>query len=123
MQHQLEMLKKAASRTTSLRPDGYPFGAAPAVHPEQNQKEHTVLLLKMNKMQQDIDMLTELVKDLRAELNPRYVGTTEACKILGVGRTVLMDRLNSGFYPFAFKDQSGRWKMSTADLYRFQKQI
>ena len=116
-------MERAGIRTTSLRPDGYPFSAAPAVHTEQNQKEHTVLLLKMNKMQQDIDMLTELVKELRAELNPRYVGTAEACKILGVGRTVLMDRLNSGFYPFAFKDQSGRWKMSTADLYRFQKQI
>ena len=116
-------MERAGVRTTSLRPDGYPFSAAPAVHPEQNQKEHTVLLLKMNKMQQDIDMLTELVKDLRAELHPRYIGTAEACKILGVGRTVLMDRLNSGFYPFAFKDQSGRWKMSTADLYRFQKQI
>lgn len=116
-------MERAGIRSTSLQPDGYPFGAAPAVHPEQNQKEHTVLLLKMNKMQQDIDILTELVKDLRAEMNPRYIGTTEACKILGVGRTVMMDRLKSGYYPFAFKDNSGHWRMSTVDLYRFQKQI
>ena len=117
------LMERAGVRNTSLRPDGYPFGAAPAVHPEQNQKEHTVLLLKMNKMQQDIDMLTELVKDLRAELHPRYIGTAEACKILGIGRTKMMERLNSGFYPFAFKDQSGRWKMNQADLYRFSGQL
>lgn len=89
---------------------------------EHNQKEHTVLLLKMNKMQEDIDTLTDLVKKLSSELHPRYIGTAEACKILGVGRTKMMERLNSGFYPFAFKDQSGRWKMNQADLYRFQNQ-
>ena len=46
----------------------------------------------------------------------------ELMEILGVGRTKMMERLNSGFYPFAFKDQSGRWKMNQADLYRFQNQ-
>ena len=90
---------------------------------EINQKEHTVLLLKMNKMQDTIDVLTDMIKELRAEMNPRYIGTAEACKILGVGRTVMMDRLKSGYYPFAFKDNSGHWRMSTVDLYRFQKQM
>ena len=124
LQSELEMLKRAASRTTSLRPDGFPFGNSPSPlrEPPSVDMEHTVLLLAMNKMQSQIDTLTEMVKDLRAELHPRYIGTAEACKILGVGRTKLMELLNSGYYPFAFKDESGRWKMNQADLYRFQNQ-
>ena len=87
-----------------------------------NQKEHSVMLLMINNLQEKVDSLTDLVRDLRAELHPRYIGTAEACTILGVGRTVLLDRLKSGYYPFAFKDESGHWRMNTADLYRFQNQ-
>ena len=91
--------------------------------PDLNQKEHSVMLLMINNLQEKVDSLTDLVRELRAEMNPRYIGTAEACKILGVGRTVMMDRLKSGYYPFAFKDNSGHWRMSTVDLYRFQKQM
>lgn len=87
-----------------------------------NYREHSVMLLMINNLQEKVDRLTDLVRELQGQLNPRYIGTAEACKILGVGRTVMMDRLKSGFYPFAFKDQSGHWKMNTADLYRFQNQ-
>ena len=121
MQYELEMLKRAASRTTSVQPDAYPFGGKLLKEPSVDM-EHTVLLLKINKMQETIDVLTDMVRELRAELHPRYIGTAEACKILGVGRTKMMERLNSGFYPFAFKDEGGRWKINTADLYRFQNQ-
>ena len=122
---ELDMLKRTESRTTSLRPDGFPFGQSPLPLPvpPSVDMEHTVLLLAMNKMQSQIDNLTDLVRELRAEMSPRYIGTAEACKILGVGRTVMMDRLKSGYYPFAFKDNSGHWRMSTVDLYRFQKQM
>ena len=87
-----------------------------------NHKEHSVLLLMINNLQDKVDRLTDLVRDLQGQLNPRYIGTAEACKILGVGRTVMMDRLKSGYYPFAFKDETGHWKMNTVDLYRFQNQ-
>lgn len=107
-------------RTTDVRPEKFPFGNVPAKQPDM---EHQVLLLKVNKLEEKVDSLTDLVRELRAEMNPRYIGTAEACKILGVGRTVMMDRLKSGYYPFAFKDSSGHWRMSTVDLYRFQKQM
>lgn len=97
--------------------------ADPLRVPDLNQKEHSVMLLMINNLQEKVDSLTDLVRELRAEMNPRYIGTAEACKILGVGRTVMMDRLKSGYYPFAFKDNSGHWRMSTVDLYRFQKQM
>ena len=87
-----------------------------------NQKEHSVLLLMINNLQDKVDRLTDLVRDLQGQLNPRYIGTAEACRILGVGRTVMLDRLQSGYYPFAFKDESGHWRMNMADLYRFQNQ-
>ena len=107
-------------RTADVRPERFPFGNVPV---KQLDMEHQVLLLKVNKLEDKVDRLTDMVRDLLSQLNPRYIGTAEACKILGVGRTVMMDRLKSGYYPFAFKDNSGHWRMSTVDLYRFQKQM
>lgn len=107
-------------RTADVRPERFPFGNVPAKQPDM---EHQVLLLKVNKLEEKLDICLDLIRELKADKYPRYIGTAEACKILGVGRTVMMDRLKSGYYPFAFKDNSGHWRMSTVDLYRFQKQM
>ena len=107
-------------RTADVRPERFPFGNVPAKQPDM---EHQVLLLKVNKLEEKLDICLDLIRELKEDKYPRYIGTSEACKILGVGRTVMMDRLKSGYYPFAFKDNSGHWRMSTVDLYRFQKQM
>ena len=83
-----------------------------------DQQEHLVLLLKVNSLETKIDGLTDLVKKLCDARFPQYVGTKEACTILGIGRTTLMDRISAGYYPFAFQDQSGRWRFNLNDLYR-----
>ena len=84
----------------------------------QEQQEHQVLLLKINTMESKMDELTKLVKQLFNDRFAKYVGTKEACKILKIGRTTLMERIKAGEYPFAFQDQTGHWRFSTNDLYR-----
>ena len=103
---------KESSRTAEVRPDAFPFGGGVPSNPDP---EHRVLLLKVNKLEEKLDMALELIKELKAEKHPRLVGTREACQVLGIGRSTLMSRLSKGIYPFAFKDQeSGEWRF---DLY------
>ena len=109
--------KSLRSRTAEVRPEGYPFGGAVPVQPDM---EHQVLLLKVNKLEEKLDLALDMIKELTAARYPKYIGTKEACRILGISRTTLMNRLGKGVYPFAFKDrESGEWRFNEADLYRF----
>lgn len=85
-----------------------------------------VLLLKINSLEDKIDKLTALSDELTSMVNrllgdryPRYVGTSEACKILGISGTTMDKRLKAGYYNFAVKE-NGRWRFPLAELYRFQ---
>lgn len=51
-----------------------------------------VLLLKINQLEDKVDTLSGLIRQLMADRYPRYVGTKEACRILGIGSTT-MDKL------------------------------
>lgn len=81
-----------------------------------------VLLLKINQLEEKVDRMSDLVRQLSADHYPRYVGTREACKILGIGSTTMDKRLQAGYYPFAVKE-NGRWRFSLAELYRFAGQL
>lgn len=108
------------SRTAAVHPESYPFGGVMPVKPDM---EHQVLILKINKLEEKLDMALDLIKELTAAKYPKFIGTRQACRILGISRSTLMDRLSKGIYPFAFKDkESGEWRFNEADLYRFQYQ-
>ena len=105
------------SRTGAVHPEGYPFGGAMPVKPDM---EHQVLLLKINKLEEKLDMALDLIKELVAAKYSKFIGTKDACRILGISRSTLMDRVGRGVYPFAFKDdESGEWRFNQAELYRF----
>ena len=55
-----------------------------------------------------VGQLQTEVKLLQADRYPRRVGFTEACSILGIGRTTMTKRLQEGYYPFAYRE-NGRW--------------
>ena len=72
----------------------------------------------LERLEQKVDKLSELVSQLVINRYPKFVGTKEACSILGIGRTKLLERINEGDLPFAFKDQTGHWRFGLNDLYR-----
>lgn len=72
----------------------------------------------IQRLEQKVDLLTDMVRQLASNRYPRYIGTKEACSILGIGRTKLLERINEGDLPFAFKDQTGHWRFGINDLYR-----
>ena len=72
----------------------------------------------LERLEKKVDKLTELVCQLVNNRYPKFVGTKEACSILGIGRTKLLERINEGDLPFAFKDQTGHWRFGINDLYR-----
>lgn len=76
-------------------------------------------------MADGLAVLLSEVRQLRKEFNAfkesmsaQYVGTKEACSILGIGRTTLMQRIKDGVYPFAFQDKTGHWRFSVNELQR-----
>ena len=75
----------------------------------------------IERLEQKVDKLTELVSQLVSDRFPRYIGVTEAAQILGVSRTTMSNRLNSNYYPFAFKEND-HWRIPLDKLYRFQGQ-
>ena len=79
------------------------------------------LLLILQKMESKIDLMQKTIDQLCADRYPRYIGVKEASKIVGASRTTMSGRLNSGFYPFAFKE-NGLWRIPLNELYRFQGQ-
>lgn len=72
----------------------------------------------LNLMAIELKGVKESLKRLESATLQQYVGTKEACTILGIGRTTLMDRISAGDYPFAFKDNTGHWRFSVIDLQR-----
>lgn len=76
----------------------------------------------MQRLERKVDLLTDMVRQLVSDRYPKYIGTKQACTILGIGRTKFLERLAAGDYPFAFKDQTGHWRISLNDLYRFCNQ-
>ena len=87
--------------------------------PDMSTMSDKVLLLKINSLEDKIDELTSMVNRLLGDRYPRYVGTSEACKILGISGTTMDKRLKAGYYNFAVKE-NGRWRFPLAELYRFQ---
>ena len=81
-----------------------------------------VLLLKINQLEDKVDTLSGLIRQLMNDRYPRYVGTKEACRILGIGSTTMDKRLQAGYYPFAVKENK-RWRFPLAELYRFAGQL
>lgn len=69
-------------------------------------------------LQESTQRLADMIKQLHDDRFPKFVGTKEACSILGIGRTKLLERINEGDLPFAFKDQTGHWRFGINDLYR-----
>lgn len=76
-------------------------------------------------MAQTVQMLLSEMRLMRKEfaefkqsLVNQYVGTKEACMILGIGRTTLMERIKAGEYPFAFQDSTGHWRFKVSELER-----
>lgn len=72
----------------------------------------------LSQMAIELKGVKESLKRLEAATLKQYVGTQEACTILGIGRTTLMERINNGLYPFAFKDDTGHWRFSVQELQR-----
>jgi hypothetical protein len=75
----------------------------------------------IERLEQKVDKLTDMVRQLISDRHPRYIGLTEAAHILGVSRTTMSNRLNSNYYPFAFKEND-HWRIPLDKLYRFQGQ-
>lgn len=90
--------------------------------PDPHDMADKVLLLKLNKLEEEVETLTGMIRQLCNDRYPRYVGTKEACKILGIGSTTMDKRLQAGYYPFAFKE-NGRWRFLLAELYKFAGQL
>ena len=105
----------------------YPHKAVSA--PDPHDMADKVLMLKLNNLESKVDILTELVgtltaqiRQLQADRYPKYVGTREACQILGISATTMDKRLKAGYYTFAIKERN-RWKFPLNELYRFQGQL
>ena len=90
--------------------------------PDRHDMADQVLLLKLNKLEEQVDELTGMIRQLMNDRYPKYVGTKEACKILGIGTTTMDKRLKAGYYPFAIKENN-RWRFPLPELYRFQGQL
>lgn len=90
--------------------------------PTPHDMADKVLLLKINQLEDKVDTLSGLIRQLMADRYPRYVGTKEACRILGIGSTTMDKRLQAGYYPFAVKENK-RWRFPLAELYRFAGQL
>ena len=90
--------------------------------PDAHDMADRVLLMKLNKLEDQVQNLTDMVRQLTADRYPKYVGTSEACKILGIGHTTMDKRLQANYYPFAFKENN-RWRFPLAELYRFAGQL
>lgn len=90
--------------------------------PNPHDMADKVLLLKINRLEEKVDALSTMMRQLMSDRYPKYVGTKEACKILGIGSTTMDKRLKAGYYPFAIKE-NGRWRFPLAELYRFQGQL
>lgn len=115
-QHQIDMLDRVMARTTGLQPTNYPFGGGKLKKPSVDM-EHQVLLLKVNKLEEKLDEALDLIRELTAAKYPRLIGTSEACRVLGISRSTLMARISKGAYPFAFKDkESGEWRFNLLEL-------
>jgi len=90
--------------------------------PNPQDMADKVLLLKINRLEEKVDALSAMMRQLMRDRYPKYVGTKEACKILGIGSTTMDKRLKAGYYPFVIKE-NGRWRFPLAELYRFQGQL
>lgn len=90
--------------------------------PNPQDMADKVLLLKINQLEDKVDTLSGLIRQLMNDRYPRYVGTKEACRILGIGSTTMDKRLQAGYYPFAVKENK-RWRFPLAELYRFAGQL
>lgn len=102
---------------------GQPMSRRKAVaNPDPQDMADKVLLLKINSLEDKVDTLSGLIRQLMADRYPRYVGTKEACRILGIGSTTMDKRLQAGYYPFAIKENN-RWRFPLAELYRFAGQL
>lgn len=80
------------------------------------------ILAKLTSVEEKLEQVELALIRLEHDRYPRYVGTSEACKILGVGRTTMTERLAKGYYSFAFKE-NGQWQFPLNELYRFQSQL
>lgn len=78
---------------------------------------------KLDALQNAIAELSKAVRSTgeavnRINLTSRYVGMTEACKMLGISRSTMNNRLKTGNYPFAFQE-NGHWRFNTLQLERY----
>mgnify|MGYP002525498750 CR=1 FL=1 len=87
-----------------------------------DEKTAAALTQKLDQILGELETLTITVRLLQNDRYPRYVGTTEACEILGISGTTMDKRLAQNYYPFAFKE-NGRWRFPLTELYRFQAQL
>lgn len=53
------------------------------------------------------------------QMQRRYVGLPEACKIVGIKRTAMTKRLQAGYYPSA-THVNGRWSILASELYQIR---
>lgn len=90
--------------------------------PNPQDMADKVLLLKINQLEDKVDTLSDLIRQLMADRYPKYVGTREACRILGISGTTMDKRLKAGYYTFAIKENN-RWRFPLPELYRFQGQL
>lgn len=118
----LDSMERAMRRLLATAPVPMPVPVPAASMPDHHDMADRVLLLKLNSLEGQIEVLTDMVRQLMNDRYPRYVGTTEACKILGIGSTTMDKRLKAGYYPFAIKE-NGRWRFPLAELLRFQNQL
>ena len=107
----------------------HPYPHKAVSTPDPHDMADKVLMLKLNNLESKVDTLTELVGSLAAQIRqlqadryPKYVGTREACRILGISGTTMDKRLKAGYYTFAIKEHN-RWKFPLNELYRFQGQL
>lgn len=52
-------------------------------------------MTELERLEQKVDKLTDMVRQLISDRHPRYIGLTEAAHILGVSRTTMSNRLNN----------------------------
>ena len=83
-----------------------------------------VLLLKINQLEDKVDTLSGLIRQLMADRYPRYVGTKEACRILGIGSTTMDKRLQAGYIRLQSRKISAgafRWPSCTDSRASYEK--
>ena len=82
-----------------------------------------LIVQKLDNLQNAIAELAKVVRSTGEVVNrfnsiPRYVGMSEACKMLGISRSTMNNRLKTGNYPFAFQE-NGHWRFNTLQLERY----